>query len=56
MMKRLQDGGCESLGGEFYLAYENFIVLGRRFERDMRKHETANPVHSVCLLLQNEKW
>lgn len=27
MKKRLQDGGCESLGGEFYLADENFISL-----------------------------
>ena len=27
MKKRLQDGGCESLGGEFYLAEENFIGL-----------------------------
>jgi hypothetical protein len=56
MTKRLQDGGCESLGGEFYLADENFIGLGRRFERDMRKHEITNPAPSVCFLLQNEKW
>jgi hypothetical protein len=27
MKKRLQDGGCEPLGGEFYLAEENFIGL-----------------------------
>ena len=27
MKKRLQDGGCESLGGEFFLADENFIGL-----------------------------
>lgn len=27
MKKRLQDAGCECLGGEFYLAEENFISL-----------------------------